>query len=315
MNSLKIKFLIFFGFIFCGFLSFAQGTFFLDSNGVTVKCTGCAAGDTGVVGGQLYTAHDNTTINAKPKGASDWNRVVTSLVTDTSSLFSGQTTFNQDISSWDMSNVTNMAQMFFMANIFNNGGSNSINTWDVSNVTTMRQMFSGGDSSGNAIFNQDIGDWDVGNVTDFGGMFKRNSQFNQDISDWNMLSAKGLSGMFDRATSFNNGGVSLNCWDTSNITNFINTFWGASSFNQDIGNWDTSNAGTGSGGEAGHLAMSSMFTAATSFNQDISNWCVSNIFTEPDFFSSNNSPLTESNKPVWGTCPPLGVDDLNQFDI
>ncbi len=44
MNNLKNNFFIFFALIFCGFLSFAQGTFFLDSNGVTVRCTGCVAG-------------------------------------------------------------------------------------------------------------------------------------------------------------------------------------------------------------------------------------------------------------------------------
>ena len=89
MNNLKNNFFIFFALIFCGFLSFAQGTFSLDSNGVTVKCTGCVAGDTGQIGGvgPMYTAHDNTSINAKPKVATDWNRVVTSLVTDTSDLF------------------------------------------------------------------------------------------------------------------------------------------------------------------------------------------------------------------------------------
>jgi len=40
----------------------------------------------------------------------------------------------------------------------------------------------------------------------------------------------------------------------------------------------------------------------TSFNQDISQWCVENITSEPFGFSTE-SPLTEENKPVWGTCP------------
>jgi len=54
--------------------------------------------------------------------------------------------------------------------------------------------------------------------------------------------------------------------------------------------------------------MGGMFWDATAFNQNISNWCVSNISSEPYIFS-RNSPLTESNKPVWGTCPALGIDD------
>ena len=28
-----------------------------------------------------------------------------------------------------------------------------------------------------------------------------------------------------------------------------------------------------------------------------------------------DSPLSESNKPVWGTCPTASVDDQNQLDI
>ena len=37
-------------------------TFYLDSNGVTVKCRGCNPGDQGIVNGVIYTAHDNTSI-------------------------------------------------------------------------------------------------------------------------------------------------------------------------------------------------------------------------------------------------------------
>ena len=47
--------------------------------------------------------------------------------------------------------------------------------------------------------------------------------------------------------------------------------------------------------------MERMFYNASAFNQDLSGWCVTNILTEPEFFS--NSTRTETNKPVWGTCP------------
>ena len=66
----------------------------------------------------------------------------------------------------------------------------------------------------------------------------------------------------------------------------------ADSFNQDIGSWDVSNV----------EKMGAMFDGAILFNQDLSKWCVTNITSEPNQFSSS-SPLSEANKPVWGTCP------------
>ena len=40
----------------------------------------------------------------------------------------------------------------------------------------------------------------------------------------------------------------------------------------------------------------------TALNQVLNKWCVSNILSEPTEFSLN-APLTQINKPVWGTCP------------
>ena len=54
-----------------------------------------------------------------------------------------------------------------------------ISTWDVSNVTGMSSMFQ------SSHFNHPIGNWDVSNVIDMSAMF-RLSQFNQDLSGWNV---------------------------------------------------------------------------------------------------------------------------------
>jgi gliding motility-associated-like protein len=305
MNNLKNNFFIFFALIFCGFLSFAQGTFFLDSNGVTVKCTGCVNGDTGIVGGQTYTAYSTASLALKSKSDADWNRVVTSLVTDTSDLFKA-TTFDEDISSWDTSNVTDMSGMFHGVSVFNQ----DIGRWDVSKVTNMSYMFGSSDGgfTGVVAFNQDLGDWDVGRVTNFRGMFRRNFVFNQDISDWNMISATSVQQMFDRATSFSNGGVSLNCWDTSNITNFNAMFFAATSFNQDISNWCVQLQGglepTGWAGSnptfAGNAAFQPSWGAACSGNSVVISFSdETKTFGDPNFTvtaSSNQSgiPITYS---------------------
>ena len=65
---------------------------------------------------------------------------------------------NQDISnisSWNVSSVTNMWYMFFSATSFNS----DISNWDVSSVTNVRYMFA------NSGFNSDISSWNVSSVS------------------------------------------------------------------------------------------------------------------------------------------------------
>ena len=70
--------------------------------------------------------------------------------------------FNGDVSGWDVSSVEDMWSMFFDAESFNQ----DISGWNVSNVKDMSWMFSGAKS-----FNQDISRWDVSNVERMYGMF------------------------------------------------------------------------------------------------------------------------------------------------
>jgi surface protein len=203
-----------------------------------------------------------------------------------SALFYQRTEFNADISSWDASNVENMEKMFYGAKSFNQ----DISSWDVSNVISMSQIFQRAES-----FNQPLNNWDVSNVINMGQMFTEAQSFNQDISSWDVSGQISMRNMFAVAKAFNQD---INSWDMSNVTDMFGMFYGAESFNQPLNNWDVSNV----------IAMGQMFDGAESFNQDISDWCVINIDSEPNYFSSNSS-LSESNKPVWGTCPALGVDD------
>ena len=100
---------------------------YLADNGVTIKaCDFASVGDTGVINGVTYTVVDEQML----RNGFNTN-VVTTRVTDMSYLFNGNTSFNQDISNWDVSNVTTMGGMFQLASTFNQ----DISTWDVSNVT------------------------------------------------------------------------------------------------------------------------------------------------------------------------------------
>jgi len=140
-------------------------------------------------------------------------------------------------------------------------------------------------------------DWDVSNVTYMSDAFAQKETFNSDISSWDVSNVTDMQAMFFVASSFNQP---LNAWDTSSVTDMSFMFYEASSFNQPLYAWDTSSVTT----------MDSMFLNASAFNQDISNWCVPNIVSEPLEFSIN-SPLSESNTPVWGTCPNTPITDAN----
>ncbi|MDP4952691.1 MAG: BspA family leucine-rich repeat surface protein, partial [Flavobacteriales bacterium] len=89
-------------------------TFYLDENGVTIKCLDCQPGDLGIVDGVVYTAVDNEMLYdlAVDYEAHDFSVLCTTLATDLSELFSSKSNFNDDISSWDVSNVEDMGQMF-----------------------------------------------------------------------------------------------------------------------------------------------------------------------------------------------------------
>ena len=61
-----------------------------------------------------------------------------------------------------------------------------ISLWDVSKVTDMSYMFyrPGGDADPASSFNQDISLWDVSQVTQMNSMFYKNTSFNRDLSAW-----------------------------------------------------------------------------------------------------------------------------------
>ncbi|MAV42159.1 MAG: hypothetical protein CMC32_01575, partial [Flavobacteriaceae bacterium] len=170
--------------------------------------------------------------------------------------------FNQDITSWDTSNVTTMQQMFYENTAFNQ----DIGNWNTSNVTDMGVMFAYSSS-----FNQNIGNWDTSNVTDMVVMFFSATSFNGDIGNWDTSSVASMSQMFALATSFNQN---IGNWDTSNVSNMSGMFYGAEVFNQDINNWNTTNV----------TDMQSMFTEAKIFNGDIGSWNTSNVTNMLEMF-------------------------------
>ena len=155
-----------------------------------------------------------------------------SHMTNLRGAFHNKTSFNQDISSWDTGSARNMSNMFYNNDSFNQ----DISGWDTSSVTNISYMFNDATA-----FNQDINGWDTSSVTNISYMFSGATAFNGDISSWDTSSAMNMSYMFNGATAFNQN---ISGWDTSSATTFRYMFRSASSFNQDIFSWDTSSVTT-----------------------------------------------------------------------
>jgi len=286
---------------------------YLHKNGVTVVATDEAK--RGKVyefnGEEYYIARGVADIKRiVDSGKYPLNRVVTSKLTTLNYLFQIRggwqnnavpKNFNDDITNWDTSNVTEMKEVFSGWPTFNQ----DISNWDTSRVESMHGMFKtskkvGGYFSGPSSFNGSIGNWDVSNVVDMSEMFLGATSFNQDISNWDVSNVKNMEYMFSGATSFNQD---ISNWDVSNveymyrmfsnitsicIVPFVGTYEHDyaefTSFNQPIGSWDVRKVDS----------MLGMFSGATSFNQDISKWNVSNVTDMGTMFND----ATSFNQPI-----------------
>jgi len=226
------------------------------------------------------------------------NSIPTTL-TNLTRMFKGSSNFNQDLSSWNTSNVTNMSQMFAYS-----GFNQNINSWDVSNVTNMSQMFS---STTN--FNQDLPSWNTSNVTNMDSMFANCATFNGNIISWNVSNVTSMNSMFSGATIFNQN---ISGWDVSNVTDMTQMFNQTAAFNIDISSWNVSNVismvstfrqsifnqNISSWDVSNVTNMFQMFSFATNFNQDLSSWNTGNVTSMSGMFggaSAFNSDISTWN--------------------
>ena len=140
------------------------------------------------------------------------DKLDTSLITDMSGLFEhGRITSITDIKG---DNVSLDSRYFNL----------DISAWDVSNVTNMENIFKGCSS-----FNQDLSDWDFSNVVTMKGMFEDCTSFNQDISNFGTSKVINMENMFQGATNFDKDIRNLN---VENLIKYKDIFKNATIINK-----------------------------------------------------------------------------------
>ena len=134
------------------------------------------------------------------------------------------------IASWDVSEVTDLSDLFE----FQAGFNEDLSRWNVSSVVTMRGMLAG------TSYNGDISSWNVSSVVEMNSLFADATSFNGDLSSWNVSHVVDMARMFNGATSFNGD---LSSWSVSNVVTMYRMFSGATSFDRQLGRaWSTSTA-------------------------------------------------------------------------
>jgi surface protein len=229
------------------------------------------------------------------KTLNEWD---VSNVTNMSDLFAGKNTFNEELNEWDVSNVTDMNGMFLGCSNFNK----PLNNWNVSNVTNMSNMFKLCTNFTN--FNQPLNSWNVSNVTDMGNMFQMCTNFNQELNNWNVSNVTGMNGMFVFCRNFNQP---LNNWNVSNVTGMNGMFSNCRNFNKPLNNWNVSNV----------TGMNGMFYNCTNFNQPLNNWTLNPLVGTEDMFfgciiEENNKPVLPQPAPPTPPAPPQVPVDATQ---
>lgn len=207
-----------------------------------------------------------------------------------SGMFRNADAFNQDLSDWDVTKVSTFTYMFFDNDAFNNANQPGISNWSlgtsslispsIHNIVNCQGMFYGA-----SVFNQNINNWNISKVTDFGNMFQSALSYNQPMNNWGTQFGQNtgnayltMTSMFRNADAFNQD---LSNWDVSKVSVFSNMFFENDIFNNagqpGISSWSLGTNSLITPSTTNIVNCQQMFYNADAFNQNINNWNVTKV--------------------------------------
>ena len=142
-----------------------------------------------------------------------------------------------DLSNLDVSNVTNMSDMF--SGCSNLTSLESLADWQTGNVTDMAHMFEG---CSNLTSLEPLANWQTGSVTNMAYMFSNWSSLTslESLADWQTGSVANMVGMFYRCSNLTSLEPLAN-WQTGSVTNMASMFRDCSNLTslEPLANWQT----------------------------------------------------------------------------
>ena len=202
----------------------------------------------------------------------------------------GGTAVNRDLSNWNTSSATDMAQMFYnntpgpntnlLYKVVNAGQVSEYKAWDVSNVTSFASMFYGGKLGTQGIYNWKINSTAGVNVN-MASMF----QTCPDLDAFVQTDADHINTKQETV-----GSETYTAWNMSRVSSLSNFNYNGytTPYNPDLSGWSLGNVTT----------MSSMFYDSNPYianpvlNRDISNWKPISVTNMTNFYrNAQKSPI------------------------
>ena len=260
------------------------------------------------VSGQLESYTQNRTYQRVPWGFNsrlgDSNNTLGSAVTKVvvtpgvkagagcAFLFDGVAATEFDLVNLDLSETTNVSDMFYMCR--NVTDLSIVETWDISNFTKIDGMF----AFCSKLTSLDLSNWDTTNVISFNSMFYDCTMLTSigDISGWNTSKVTDMRQMFYDCSSLQS--VDVSNFDTTKVTNMQAMFRNCKLLTEiDVSQFETGNV----------TSIGSMFEGCSNVTElDIGHFDVSKVKYMTRCFK-NCSKVTSLDVRKWNT---IGLESI-----